>query len=88
MRGKWVSEGASGNYKKIIKIITTLKMGRMHEISSGRQEVTGLGGSFLVGMRTRAVSNPRRERNLSDSQGRRPGVLELCDVGQLAFSVF
>lgn len=36
-------------------------MGRMHEISPGRQEVTGLGGRFLVGMRTRAVTLGERE---------------------------
>ena len=57
---------------KIRKIITTLKMDKVYEISPERQEVTGLGGGFLVGMRTGALTLVEREI-YQKSQGRRPG---------------
>ena len=51
-----------------IKIITTLKMYSVYEISLERQEVTELCRAFLVRMRTGAF-NPKRERKQSEITG-------------------
>lgn len=48
-----------------IKIITTLKTYRVHKISLGRQEVTGLHRGFLVRMRIVAF-NPKRNCRAGD----------------------
>lgn len=44
-------------------------MYRMYEISLGRQEVPGLGASFLVRMRTAALTLEERE-SYQKSQGK------------------
>ena len=48
-----------------IKIITTWKTYRVHKISLGRQEVTGLHRGFLVRMRIVAF-NPKRNCRAGD----------------------